>query len=115
MFWAPVDPLLCPPFVHGFSPALKQWCQFSIDQIEEPKWVENAFDRVILNPAPKKVIKSLVSSHEFPDTAARDQQELKGKGLVMLLHGTPGTGNYIPTSDLDIGDRITYGDACVLI
>ena len=73
---------------------------------------------MILNPTPKKVIKSLVSSHEFPDTAARDQQELKGKGLVMLLHGTPGTGNYILTLlhlRPDTGERITHRDICANI
>jgi len=92
MFWPAVDPLLCPPYVDGFSPSLKQWCRFTIDLISDPKWKENAFDRLILNPAPKRVIKSLVSAHEFPESAARDHQDSKGKGLVVLLHGTPGTG-----------------------
>ena len=92
IFWQAEDPLLCPSYVYGFSPSLKQWCKFSIDQIEDPRWVENAFEKVILNPAPKSVIKGLVTAHEFPGTAVRDQSELKGKGLVFLLHGTPGTG-----------------------
>jgi SpoVK/Ycf46/Vps4 family AAA+-type ATPase len=35
----------------------------------------------------------LVSSHRFPDPEnIRDQGELKGKGLVILLHGAPGSG-----------------------
>lgn len=37
------------------------------------------------------MLEALVSSHSFP-VNARDQPEQKGKGLVILLHGTPGSG-----------------------
>jgi hypothetical protein len=91
--WPVNDPMLCPPWVHGFSPSLKQWCKFYIDQIEDANWKPNAFDSLILPDEPKRVIRCLVSSHQYPEDGVRDQQDLKGKGLVILLHGSPGTGN----------------------
>jgi len=47
-------------------------------------------------PDSKRLIKGLVSAHEFPDDGTKAQQDLKGRGLVMLLHGTPGTGKFYP-------------------
>jgi hypothetical protein len=77
--------------VAGYYPSLKTWGRFFIDHITDPEWAPNALDALILPDAPKKVISSLVSSHKFPERTV-DQQELKGKGLVCLLHGTPGSG-----------------------
>lgn len=91
-FWPMIDPMLCPPTVYGFSFSIRKWCKFFVNRVSEPSWVDNAFDRLILPDAPKQVIRALVSSHEYPTDGARDQQELKGKGCVMLLHGSPGTG-----------------------
>ncbi|KIJ46721.1 hypothetical protein M422DRAFT_66719 [Sphaerobolus stellatus SS14] len=91
-FWKSVDPQLCPPYVHGYCPSIKQWCRFYIDRLEEPRWNPDSFDDLILPDAPKRVIRSLVRAHQYPEESIRDQQELKGKGLVVLLHGTPGTG-----------------------
>ncbi|KAF9460015.1 P-loop containing nucleoside triphosphate hydrolase protein [Collybia nuda] len=92
MAWKNIDPALCPPYVHGFCPSVKQWCRFYIDRISEAQWDKDCFEDLILPDAPKHVIRSLVTAHNYPDNGARDQQELKGKGLVVLLHGTPGTG-----------------------
>lgn len=92
MAWKNIEPMLCPPYVHGFCPSVKQWCRFYIDQISDAQWDRGCFTDLILPDAPKRVIRSLVAAHKYPDNGARDQQELKGKGLVVLLHGTPGTG-----------------------
>lgn len=91
-FWKSIDPELCPPYVHGFVPSLKQWSRFYVDQIGEPRWDPSRFQDLILPDVPKEVIRSLVNAHQYPEEGVRDQQELKGKGLVVLLHGTPGTG-----------------------
>lgn len=91
-FWPLDDPLLSPPHVPGFFLSLKRWCYFYIDMLEDIQWIPNPFDNLLLSDDPRKVIRSLVGSHQYPETGARDQQELKGKGLVVLLHGTPGTG-----------------------
>ncbi|KAL9080688.1 MAG: hypothetical protein Q9157_000575 [Trypethelium eluteriae] len=86
-----LDPLLCPPFAYGFSLARKEWCRFFIPKIHEIDWHGDSFDSLILKQNQKALLRALVSSHSFPATA-RDQTQQKGKGLVVLLHGPPGSG-----------------------
>lgn len=83
--------ILCPPYVYGFSLSRKDWCRFNVDPIFEVNWNENAFDALILKEEQKLVLQALVTSHAFPDNP-RDQPMQKGKGLVILLHGSPGSG-----------------------
>ena len=86
-----VDALLCPPHVFGFCLETKMWCKFFIDYIRPATWVPDALDSLVLPTHRKLVIQSLVSSHHYP-IAARDEARAKGKGLVFLLHGVPGSG-----------------------
>lgn len=83
--------LLCPPFAIGYSLSRKDWCRFFIDKMETVEWKQNMWDSLILSQSQKTVLQALVTSHSFPDNA-RDQPEQKGKGLVILLHGSPGSG-----------------------
>jgi hypothetical protein len=85
------DRLLCPPFVYGFSVSRKEWCRFYVDSISETTWKKDAFKSLILPEKQLNIINALVSSHVFPDDA-RNESEQKGKGLVALLHGPPGSG-----------------------
>lgn len=85
------DPLLCPPYAYGYSLSRKDWCRFFVDLMDDVKWKQGVWDSLILAPEQKLVLQALVTSHEFPDNA-RDEHEQKGKGLVVLLHGTPGSG-----------------------
>jgi SpoVK/Ycf46/Vps4 family AAA+-type ATPase len=85
------DPLLCPPYAYGYSLSRKDWCRFFIDLMDDVKWKEGMWDSLILASEQKLVLQALVTSHEFPENA-RDEPEQKGKGLVILLYGTPGSG-----------------------
>lgn len=86
-----INKMLCPPFVYGFSLARKEWCRFYLTLIREIDWNKNSFDSLIMNDSQKMLLQALVSSHAFPDNP-RDHMQQKGKGLVILLHGTPGSG-----------------------
>ena len=86
-----INKILCPPFVYGFSLARKEWCRFYLTLIREIDWNKNSFDSLVMNDSQKMLLQALVSSHAFPDNP-RDQMRQKGKGLVILLHGTPGSG-----------------------
>jgi hypothetical protein len=85
------DPMLCPPYVYGFSLESKEWCKYFVDHLSPVAWQENAMEALILATAQRRLIRSLVTSHRYPDHA-RDEASLKGKGLIILLHGTPGSG-----------------------
>lgn len=82
---------LCPPYTYGYSLGLKEWVRLLVDKVQDAGWIPNSWDRLVLPGKEKALLRSLVSSHEYSDNP-RDQTQQKGKGLVVLLHGTPGSG-----------------------
>ncbi|KAG9763713.1 P-loop containing nucleoside triphosphate hydrolase protein, partial [Aureobasidium melanogenum] len=86
-----LDTALCPPYVIGFSCSRKDWCRFYVTNLAEVSWKPNAFDELILPRSQLNLVRALVTSHTFP-ADARDEDQQKGKGLVCLLHGPPGSG-----------------------
>jgi hypothetical protein len=89
----------CPPFTYGYSLARKEWCRFYVDNIRKVQWKENSFDSLVIKDSQKLVLRALVSSHAFPSDV-RDQTRQKGKGLVILLHGSPGSGKTLTAGQL---------------
>jgi hypothetical protein len=83
--------MLCPPYTYGYSLARKNWCKFYIDCLSDIEWNRSALDILVLTERRKSVLEALVFSHAFPDLV-RDETKQKGKGLVILLHGSPGSG-----------------------
>ncbi|CEJ58536.1 hypothetical protein PMG11_07190 [Penicillium brasilianum] len=65
--------------------------------------ISNA-DSLIVGDRQKLVLQSLVTSHLYPDDA-RDQMRQKGKGLVVLLYGTPGSGKTLTAETAAEGTR----------
>ncbi|KAI0428544.1 P-loop containing nucleoside triphosphate hydrolase protein [Xylaria sp. FL1042] len=84
-------PWLCPPYTMGFSIGRKQWASLLVENIHDAGWTPNTWDTLVLPEKEKTLLRSLVTSHAYSD-APRDQTQQKGKGLVVLLHGTPGSG-----------------------
>ncbi|KAJ1324722.1 NTP/NDP exchange transporter [Microdochium nivale] len=102
-----IDSLYCPPFTMGFSLARKEWCRFYIDKIRDCEWKDErlSWESLVLGEKQKLVLRSLVQSHEFGSDTARDQVAQKGKGLVVLLHGTPGSGKTLTAETAAEGSR----------
>ena len=77
------------PAAVGFSFTSKAWGDILIDGLEEIKFEEATFDRLVLPPARKRMIKALVrhSNDSFNDIVSG-----KGEGSVFLLYGPPGVG-----------------------
>lgn len=84
-------PWLCPPYTLGYTLGLKRWAHLLVENIESAGWVPNTWDSLVLPDKEKKLLRSLVTSHKYSENP-RDQTQQKGKGLVILLHGTPGSG-----------------------
>lgn len=81
-----------------------------IDNIRPVKWNKEAFDRLVLPSKTKDMVKSLVlvraSSRDPKDlhilnTRRDDLIAGKGNGLIMLLHGGPGTGKTLTAGKFD--------------
>ncbi|KAF4339896.1 TOB3 (member of AAA-ATPase family) [Fusarium beomiforme] len=83
--------LLCPPYLLGYSMNRKEWCRYLVDNLKDVYWKDDAWSSLILEKQQKMVLRALVMSHKHPERV-RNQSEQKGKGLVVLLHGTPGSG-----------------------
>lgn len=80
-------PWLCPPYTLGYSLGHKKWVQVLVQHIEDAGWIPNTWDSLILPEKEKRLLRSLVTSHQYSDNP-RDQTQQKGKGLVVLLHGS---------------------------
>jgi SpoVK/Ycf46/Vps4 family AAA+-type ATPase len=73
------------------SSARKEWCKFYIDQIHPVTWNKSLFHSLVMGDSQKQLLQALVTSHAFFGNA-RDKTLQKGSGLVILLHGSPGSG-----------------------
>ncbi|KAF1973128.1 P-loop containing nucleoside triphosphate hydrolase protein [Bimuria novae-zelandiae CBS 107.79] len=84
--------MLCTPILRGYSLNTKKWLSFYIDYVEPIKWNTNAFERLVLPAAQKKLVLALsktqaATANKFDDVVAG-----KGKGMILLLSGPPGVG-----------------------
>ncbi|KAJ4387487.1 hypothetical protein N0V93_008079 [Gnomoniopsis smithogilvyi] len=101
--------------VHGFVLRTRTWATLDLNYfsplnsgasirstndaiVDTNRSEENALDQLVLPKGHKDVVKSLISQH-FQDKASRryavEEKDLirgKGKGLIILLHGSPGVG-----------------------
>lgn len=85
--------LIASPVVLGFAFGEKLWLEFTVSGISDIVYNEDAFDTLVLPENQKDIIKALVSSHAFhAHKSIDDIISGKGRGLVAVLHGKPGTG-----------------------
>ncbi|KAI1776446.1 hypothetical protein F4818DRAFT_457784 [Hypoxylon cercidicola] len=89
--------------VRGFAFSTKKFLEFFVDNISPIKWDESCFEQLVLNPTTKKTVQAMVSMHARrgqDQPGFDDIVEGKGKGLVMVLHGPPGTDSYTLETNL---------------
>jgi hypothetical protein len=84
--------LLCPARIRGFSLVEKSWNLFLVEQVEEVQWSENAFENLVLEEESKNMVQALVTTHHVAGEGFDDIIKGKGKGLIFLLYGPPGSG-----------------------
>lgn len=85
--------LIASPIVLGFAFGEKLWLEFTVSGISDIVYNDEAFDTLVLPENQKDIIKALVSSHAFhAHKSIDDIISGKGRGLVAVLHGRPGTG-----------------------
>lgn len=65
-----------------------------MEHVGEVPWKDTAFDRLVLKESKKETIKALVTVH-LKTVQNMDVVENKGNGLIILLHGSPGTGTTV--------------------
>ncbi|KAL0941515.1 AAA family protein [Colletotrichum truncatum] len=84
--------LLCVPTVRGYALKTKRWLKLNISCVREITFNEEAFNSLVLPGSYKRLLGAFIESqlqfkNEFDDFVSG-----KGKGIVILLSGSPGTG-----------------------
>jgi Cdc6-like AAA superfamily ATPase len=63
-----------------------------VEKVKPMKWNKKAFDRLVLNSKTKELIYALDDVQTSKNKKMDDIIAGKGNGLIILLHGSPGTG-----------------------
>ncbi|KAF4977276.1 hypothetical protein FZEAL_6164 [Fusarium zealandicum] len=80
------------PMVRGYALKNKRWMEFFIDEVTEVKFNGQAFNSLVLPQDQKELILAFAQSQVKYKDAFDDIISGKGKGIIMLLSGGPGTG-----------------------
>ncbi|KAH6094709.1 hypothetical protein HBI65_122520 [Parastagonospora nodorum] len=105
---------LVPLQTKGFNLRTKKWLDLNMDQIGPVIWNEKAFDSLVLNKdrKTKELITALVSKQISPSKST-DVIAGKGNGLILLLHGGPGTGKTLTAESVaELAKKPLYRVTC---
>jgi AAA+ superfamily predicted ATPase len=104
------DPLIfCSPRVWAFSFKDKSWRLIEVSALSEVTPDEKAFDKLVMEKQHKSIVEAMVDTYLSKDASISDFIKGKGRGVIVLLHGSPGTGK-----TLTAGMHISYTDQKLL-
>ncbi|KAE9362679.1 P-loop containing nucleoside triphosphate hydrolase protein [Stipitochalara longipes BDJ] len=107
------DFLICAFTVPGFCFTTKRWCIFKVALLEEIQFNSEAFECLRMPLHQKSMIHSLVKVHSSDGSGFDDIVAGKGKGMIFLLHGIPGTGKTLTAEGVaDYTKRPLYSVTC---
>ncbi|KAK4250457.1 hypothetical protein C7999DRAFT_11704 [Corynascus novoguineensis] len=103
---------LFPTHIPGFDLHRKKWVDLEVDRIRDVTWNDQAFQSLVADEDMKQLILALVTNQLASETAT-DLIDNKGNGLIMLLHGSPGTGKtFTAESVAEIAKKPLYPVTC---
>ena len=101
-----------PPIIKGFNLRRKKWLDLKVDQLSDVQWKKTAFKTLVLESRTKDLIQALVSK-QLSIEKATDLIADKGNGLILLLHGGPGTGKTLTAESVaEIAEKPLYRVTC---
>ena len=86
------DFLTAPATIAAYSLSFKTWGLVEIDSVRPINWQNGAYDMLQMNAKQKEVVRGVIESHHSSSSAFDDFIPGKGRGLVFLLYGPPGSG-----------------------
>lgn len=103
---------LSPPTMIGFNLKTKKWVDLTIDRFSEVQWNTGAFKSLVLHERTKRLIQALISN-QIETELSTDIISGKGNGIIMLLHGGPGTGKTLTAESVaEIAKKPLYPVTC---
>lgn len=86
-----------------------------IDRTTAVTWNKDAFNRLVIDPGTKEMLLAAITSHGAHSGPTADLIAGKGQGLLILLHGGPGTGKTLTAESIAEAQekplyRVTCGD-----
>ena len=104
--------LLLPLKIKGYNLRRKKWFDLMADRIFDVTWNKEAFQNLVIDRKARDLIEALVSNQ----LAAEKGTDLimgKGNGLILLLHGGPGTGKTLTAESVaEIAEKPLYRVTC---
>ncbi|KAF9875578.1 hypothetical protein CkaCkLH20_06959 [Colletotrichum karsti] len=105
--------MILPAHTYGYSLREKKWVSLSIAQTESIAWNKKAFDRLVLQPDTKRLLRALINVRMSNTKKMDDLVSGKGNGLIMLLHGSPGTGKSLTAESVaEYAEKPLYRVTC---
>ncbi|KAK8114658.1 hypothetical protein PG999_006727 [Apiospora kogelbergensis] len=108
------DIYVFPTIIPGYNLRNKKWIDLDIDLISQVIWNKKSFDHLVVDDETKELVQALVK-HQIASEQSTDIIDRKGNGLIILLHGGPGTGKtFTAESVAEMAEkplfRVTCGD-----
>ncbi|KAH7272972.1 hypothetical protein MRS44_003472 [Fusarium solani] len=91
---------LCTHVVRGFCLKAKDWGYLDINLIQDIVWSNTAFDQLVLPHDYKRIIRAFVHAQISGLDNFDDVIKGKGRGIIMLLSGEPGTGKTLTSESV---------------
>ncbi|KAM0542207.1 hypothetical protein ACHAPJ_012899 [Fusarium lateritium] len=103
-----------PNTIVAYNLGSKKWIDLEVDKIREVSWNKDSFDHLVVDHDTKELVHALITN-QIALERGTDIIDRKGNGLIILLHGGPGTGKtFTAESVAEIAEkplfRVTCGD-----
>lgn len=90
----------------------KTWVDLHADWLSEVVWDKKAFKKLVLAQKKKDLIEALIVN-QISAEKSTDLISGKGNGLILLLHGGPGTGKTLTAESVaEIAEKPLYRVTC---
>jgi hypothetical protein len=103
---------LVPLMIKGYNLRRKKWYDVAVDRISPVVWNKQVFETLVMDRKPKDLIQALISK-QVASQKSTDLVAGKGNGLILLLHGGPGTGKTLTVESVaEIAEKPLYRVTC---